>query len=70
VHGATNCKDDSPTFAASRAMPVILAQIAKRLTADGTDFCGGILVCQCRLNSGSRALGVQPENHTFWWDRR
>jgi hypothetical protein len=70
VPGATNSKDDGPTFAASSATPVILAQIAQRLAADGTDFCGGILVGQCRLNSSSRALCVEPESYTFWWDRR
>jgi acyl carrier protein len=35
VHGATNYKGDSPTFAVSRATPVVSARIVKRLTADG-----------------------------------
>jgi hypothetical protein len=42
VHGATKCKGDNPTFAAFMATPVTLAQIVKRLTADKTEFCGGV----------------------------
>jgi hypothetical protein len=57
MHGATNCKDDSPTFAVSRATPVILAQIVKRLTADGTEFCGGVVVLAARENVGDLVIG-------------
>jgi acyl carrier protein len=48
MHGATNSKGDRTTFAVFRAMPVILAQIVKRPAANGTEFRGGVLVCQCR----------------------
>jgi hypothetical protein len=44
VHGATNRNGDSPTNSVSRATPVILGQIVKRLTADRTEFCGGVVV--------------------------
>jgi hypothetical protein len=47
MHGATNSKGDRTTFAVFRATPVVLAQIVKRLTANGTKFRGGVLVCQC-----------------------
>jgi hypothetical protein len=57
VHGTANCKGDSPTVAASRATPVILVQILKRLTADGTEFCGGVVVLAAGENVGDLVIG-------------
>jgi hypothetical protein len=57
VHGATNCTGDSPTFAVSMATPAILARIAKPLTADGTEFCGGVVVLAAGEIVGDLIIG-------------
>lgn len=57
MRGATNCKGDSWTVAVSMATPVILAQIVKRLTADGTEFCGGVVVLAAHKNVGDLVIG-------------
>jgi hypothetical protein len=57
VRGATNCKGDSRTVAVSRATPVILTQIVKRLTADRTEFCGGVVVLAAHENVGDLVIG-------------
>jgi hypothetical protein len=53
---APTCKNDGPTFAVSRATPVILAQIVKRLTADETEFCGGVVVLAAGENVGESVI--------------
>jgi hypothetical protein len=62
VHGTTNCKGDSPTFAVSMATPVILARIV-RLTADGTEFCGGVVVLAAGEIVGDLIIGGKKPLH-------
>jgi hypothetical protein len=63
VHGATNCKGESPTFSVSRATPVVLAQIVKRLTADGPEFCGGAVALAAGENVGDLVIGGKKPLH-------
>ena len=63
MRGATNCKGDSWTVAVSMATPVILAQIVKRLTADGAEFCGDVLVLAAGENVGDLVIGGKKPLH-------
>jgi hypothetical protein len=46
-----------PTFAVFSATPVILAQIVERLTADRTEFCGGVVVLTAHEHVGDPVIG-------------
>jgi hypothetical protein len=45
------------------ATPVIVARIVKRLTADGTEFCGGVVVLAAGEIVGDLIIGGKKPLH-------